>query len=55
VLDVLHYGIKAWTLKGVDMKRLEAFEIWIYRKILGISWVERVTNVEVILSIRREK
>lgn len=55
VLSVLYYGMEAWTLKEIDVRRLEAFELWMYRRILRISWVERVTNVEVMRRIRKEK
>jgi len=41
------FWMEAWILKEIDMRRLEAFEMWIYRRIPEIFWVERVTNVKV--------
>lgn len=55
VLSVLFYGMEAWTLKKIDTKRIEAFEMWMYRRILRISWTERVTNVEVLRRMQKEK
>lgn len=48
VFSVLLYGVEEWTLPQSSMKRLEAFEMWCYRRILRISWVDRITNVEVL-------
>ena len=36
----------AWTLSSVMMKKLEAFETWLYRKMLEISWRDGITNDE---------
>ena len=48
VFSVLLYGVEAWTLNDSNIKRLEAFEMWCYRRILKISWVDRVRNAEVL-------
>ena len=40
----LQYGVKTWT--GIT-KKLSAFEMWTYRRMLRISWTEKVTNEEV--------
>lgn len=48
VFTVLLYGAEAWTLTEASMKKLEAFEMWCYRRILKISWVDRITNNEVL-------
>ena len=44
----LLYGTEAWTLSADSRRKLEAFELWCYRKMLRISYVERVTNEEVL-------
>jgi hypothetical protein len=38
VLSIALYGAEAWTLRAVDQKRLESFEMWCWRKIEKISW-----------------
>ena len=55
VLSILLYGVEAWTLMEADLKKIEAFEMWCYRRILNISWVDRVTNVEVLRRIGKDK
>lgn len=54
IFTVLLYGMEAWTLTVASMNRLEAFEMWCYRRILRISWVDRVTNVEVLRRMGKE-
>lgn len=53
VWSVLLYGVETWTLTTTHMNKLEAFEMWLYRRILKISWVDRVTNIEVLRSINK--
>jgi len=36
-----------WTIAMEERRRLEAFEMWCYSRILRISWMDRVTNIEV--------
>lgn len=47
VFSVLLYGVEGWTLTKKLSSKLEAFEMWVYRRILKISWTERVRNTEV--------
>lgn len=48
VFPVLLYGVEAWTLNVYCERKLEAFEMWTYRRMLRIPWTEHVTNVEVL-------
>ena len=48
VLSTLLYGVEGWTLKARTMSRLDSFEMWLYRRMLKISWTERITNLEVL-------
>jgi len=48
VFSILYYGMQSWTLTEATQKKLEAFEMWLYRKILRISWVDRVTNETIL-------
>ena len=38
------YGAEIWTLRKVDKKYLESFEMWCWRKMEKISWTDRVRN-----------
>ena len=48
IWPVAIYGSEAWTLKKQDVNRLNAAEMWFYRRILRISWTEKRTNESVI-------
>ena len=45
---MLLYGSEAWTVNKQMEKKLEAFEMWCWRSLLKISWMERVSNNEVL-------
>ena len=51
VWTVLTYGAEGWTLWKADEKRIQAAEMWIYRRMLRISWKERRTNERVMLQL----
>lgn len=55
VLSILLYRVDVWTLKEADLKKIETFEMWWYRRILNISWVDHVTNLEVLRRIGKDK
>jgi len=42
------YGSETWTLQKSDIKRIEAFEMWIWRRMLKVSWKEHKKNDEVL-------
>ena len=47
IWSTLLYGCETWTISGDMIKKLEALETWFYRRMLKISWKEKVTNIEV--------
>ncbi|CAG9837495.1 unnamed protein product [Diabrotica balteata] len=55
IFPILLYSVEAWTLTETLTRKLEAFEMWVYRRILHISWTEHVTNIEVLQRIGKEK
>ena len=48
VWSTLTYGCEAWTIRKDLERRLEAVEMWFYRRMMRIPWTARVTNVEVL-------
>ncbi|CAG9839538.1 unnamed protein product [Diabrotica balteata] len=48
VYSVLRYGVETWTLKAKTLLKLQAFELWLYRRILKIPFMDKVTNEEVL-------
>jgi len=55
VWSVVLYGSETWTMRKEDIKRLEAFEMWIWRKMEKISWMEHITNEEVLNMVDEER
>src|ERR1043165_114807 len=55
VWPVALYGSETWTMKKEVMDRLEAFEMWIWRRMEKISWKELKTNDEVLLLVGEER
>ena len=47
--------MEGWTLKTSSINKLEAFEMWLYRRTLKISWTEKVTNEEVLRRVNKER
>ena len=48
VSTVLTYGADGWTLKKADEKRIESAELWIYRRMLRVSWTEHRTDESIL-------
>lgn len=55
VYSTLFYGAETWTLTEELSKRLEAFEMWLYRRILKVPWTDHVTNVDILKKMKKEK
>ena len=55
VFSIASYGAECWVLKASDKKRLESFEMWCYKRVLRISWTEKITNEEVLEKINCER
>jgi len=51
----VHYGAETWTMTQADKERLEAFEMWIWRRMLKISWVDKVSNAEILQKVQENK
>jgi hypothetical protein len=46
---------ETWTLRKVDQKYLESFEMWCWRRMEKISWTDRVRNEEVLHRVKEER
>jgi len=49
------HGAETWTLRAVDQKHLESFEIWCRRRMEKISWTEHVRNKEVLFRVKEKR
>ena len=48
-------GSETWTLRAVDQKQLESFEMWCWRRMEQISWTDHVRNEEVLLRVKEQR
>ena len=51
VWTVLNYGAEGWTLTKADEKRIESAELWIYRRMLRLSWTEQRTDESILTEL----
>ena len=49
------YGAETWTLRAVDQKHLESFEMWRWRRMEKISCTDHVRNEEVLLRVKEQR
>jgi len=54
VWSVAFYGSEAWTPQKEDIRRLETFEIWIWRRMMKVPWTEHKTNEEILKMVETE-
>jgi len=55
IWSVTLYGAETWTMRKEDIRRLEAFEMWIWRRMEKISWTKHVTNEEVLNLVEEKR
>jgi hypothetical protein len=55
VCSIALYGEATWTLRAVDQKHLESFEIWCWREMEKISWTDHVRNEYVLLRVKEQR
>jgi hypothetical protein len=48
-------GAETWTLRKIDQKYLESFEMWCWRRMEKISWTDRVRNEEVLHRVKKQR
>ena len=54
VFPVVMYGCESWTIKKVEHRRIDAFELWCWRKRLRVSWTARWSNQSILKKISPE-
>jgi hypothetical protein len=55
ILSIALYGAETWTLRAVDQRHLESFEMRCWRTMEKISWTDHVRNEEVLLRVKEQK
>ena len=51
VFPVVTYGCKSWTVKKVEHRRIDAFELWCWRRLLTVPWTARRSNQSILKEI----
>ena len=54
VFPVVMYGCESWTIKKAECQRINAFELWCWRRLLRVPWTARRTNQSVLKEISPE-
>ena len=54
VFPVVMYGCKSWTLKKTEGWRIDAFELWCWRRLLRVPWTARRSNQSILMEISPE-
>ena len=54
IFPVVMYGCESWTIKKAEHRRIDAFELWCWRRLLRIAWTARRSNQSILKEINTE-
>ena len=54
VFLVVIYGCESWTVKKAECRKIDAFELWWWRRLLGVPWTARRSNHSILKEISPE-
>ena len=54
VFPVVMYGCERWTIKKAEHRRIDAFELWCWRRLLRVPWTARRSNQSILKKISPE-
>ena len=54
VFPVVMYGCESWTIKKAEHRRIDAFELWCWRRLLRVPWTARRSNQSILKEINSE-
>ena len=54
VFPVVMYGCESWTIKKAEHRRIDAFELWCWRRLLRVSWTAKRANQSILKEISSE-
>ena len=54
VFPVVMYGCESWTIKKAEHRRIDAFELWCWRRLLRVPWTARRSNQSILKEISPE-
>ena len=54
VFPIVMYGCESWTIKKAEHRRIDAFELWCWRRLLRVPWTARRSNQSILKEISPE-
>ena len=51
IFPVVRYGCESWTVKKAEHRRIDAFELWCWRRLLRVPWTARRSNQSILKEI----
>ena len=54
VFPVVMYGCESWIIKKAEQQRINAFELWCFRRLLRVSWISRRSNQSTLKEVNPE-
>ena len=54
VFPVVMYGCESWTIEKAEHQRIDAFELWCWRRLLRVPWTARRSNQSILKEISHE-
>ena len=54
VFPIVMYGCESWTIKKAEQQRIDAFELWCWKRLLRVPWTERRSNQSILKKISPE-
>ena len=54
VFPVVMYGCESWTIKKAEHQRIDAFELWCWRRLVRVPWTTRRSNQSILKEISPE-
>ena len=54
VFPVVMYGCESWTIKKAEHRRIEAFKLWCWRRLLRVPWTARRSNQSILKEVNPE-
>ena len=55
VFSVVMYGCESWTVKKAECQRIDAFDLWCWRRLLRVPWTARRSNQSILKEISPER
>ena len=54
VFPVVMYGCESWTIKKAECRRIDAFELWCWKRLLRVPWTSRRSNQSILMEVNSE-